>query len=105
MKKLTDSIVRKIVEIVVPLHLPNYDRQELNLAMWNIVLNFAHYAGFDVTNELLRANNHIKDYSIKLSITPLEENRKALAIMDNTFGDRIHSEEFEAQLAAVMTIE
>jgi len=40
-----------------------------------------------------------------LSITPLEENRKALAIMDNTFGDRIHSEEFEAQLAAVMTIE
>jgi hypothetical protein len=104
MKTLTAEIVRKIVAAVIPLHLPNYDRQELNAAMWSIVLNFASYAGFDTANELERVNAHIKDDWMKLSIVPLEEGRAANALLDTFTGDRKWSEEFESNLAAVMAI-
>jgi hypothetical protein len=106
MKKLTDSVVRQIVSITSLLHLPNYDRGELSAPLWHNTLNFASYAGFDVTNELARVNSYIKDDWMKFTITPLEENRQAYALMDDCLGAGGHnwSEEFETQLAAVMAI-
>jgi hypothetical protein len=104
MKTLTPEITCQIVEAVMPLHLPNYDRHELNAAMWNVVLNFAHYAGFDTNSELTRVNSYIKDEWMKLTIHSLEESRESFALMDNFSGDRKWSDEFEANLKAVMAI-
>jgi hypothetical protein len=104
MKTLTPDITRKIVAAVIPLHLPNYDRHELNAVMWNVVLNFAHYAGFDTSSELARVNSYIKDEHMKLTIHSLEESRESFALMDDFSGDRKWSEEFESNLAAVMAI-
>jgi hypothetical protein len=102
MKPLTENATRAIVSIVAPLHLQNYDQGKLNAAMWQTVLNFASYAGFDTANELTRINACIKDEWMKLSITPLGESRAANDSMDAFSGDHKWSDEFEACLEAVM---
>lgn len=105
MRTLTPEATRAIVEAVIPLHLPNYDRHELNANMWNVVLDFSHYAGFDTTSELARVNASIKDAWMKLKIHSLEESREAMAEMDGfTDDNREWSDEFEANLQAVMAI-
>lgn len=105
MKTLTPSATRQIVSAVIPLHLPNYDRGELHAEMWKTVLSFAHYAGFDVSVKLAEINAPIRDEWMKISVEPLEEARESNRSMDEDFSGNNHwSEQFEANLQAVMAI-
>ena len=105
MKTLTPSVTRQIVEIVTPLHLPNYDRNQLHAEMWKTVLCFAHYANFDISVKLAEINAPIRDGWMKIKIESLEEARESNRSMDEEFsGNNYWSERFEANLNAVMAI-
>ena len=105
MKTLTPEITRQIVQAVIPLHLPNYDRGQLHAEMWKTVLSFASYAGFDVSTKLAEINATIRDEWMKIEIESLEEARKSNRSMDEDFASNSHwSDEFEANLNAVMAI-
>ena len=105
MKTLTPSVTRQIVSAVIPLHLDNYDRNQLHAEMWKTVLCFAHYANFDVSVKLAEINAPIRDEWMKIEIESLEEARKSNQSMDEDFsGDNHWSTEFENSLKVVMTI-
>ena len=105
MKTLTPSVTRQIVGIVIPLHLPNYDRNQLHAEMWKTVLCFAHYANFDISVKLAEINAPIRDGWMKIKIESLEEARESNRSMDEEFSGNNHwSERFEANLNAVMAI-
>ena len=104
MKTLTDQATRAIVKAVVPLHITNYDRGELNVGMWSIVLDFASYAGFETAPKLSDINAQIKDEWMKIGINKLEESRKAAKQMDEFAGGDDWSKDFEKNLKSVMAI-
>ena len=104
MKALTPESTRAIAEAVVPLHISHYDRGALNTPMWNIVLDFASYAGFDVSLKLADINSHIKDEWMKISIHSLKESREAAKDMDDFAGGDAWITDFEDKLKAVMAI-
>ena len=107
MKTLTPEVTRQIVSAVIPLHLPNYDRGQLHAEMWKTVLSFASYAGFDVSAKLAEINAPIRDEWMKIEIKSLENQRKSARSMDEDFignGNNHWSDEFEANLKAVMAI-
>ena len=104
MKTLTTESTRAIVKAVVPLHITNYDRGALNVGMWSIVLDFASYAGFDVSLKLSDINAQIKDEWMKISINTLKESREAAKEMDEFAGGDDWIADFENKLKAVMAI-
>ena len=104
MKTLTSQATRAIVKAVVPLHITNYDHGALNTPMWNMVLDFASYAGFETAPKLSDINAQIKDEWMKIGINTLKESRQAAKEMDEFAGGDAWILDFEDKLKAVMAI-